>query len=108
MLKRLPLNTLKGYTEINRKHLNRLRQTYNLRNTNVEPRIFNFIDPNGIKISVWYQTNSFATLTLRSTISGEILDRFLQEDDIQIGYQTQTLNIARKQPPVLIEDHIDG
>ena len=97
----------KGFTDISRSNLNRLRRSYNLRSTNVEPRIFSFIDPNGIKISVWYQTNSFATLTLRSTISAEILDRFLQEDDIQIGYQTQTLNLSRRTPKSIhVEDPI--
>ncbi len=65
----------KGYTEITRKQLNKLRSKYGMRNTNVEPRIFTHIEPYGIKISAWYLTNSFATMTLRSTISIEIISR---------------------------------
>lgn len=84
----------KGYTDITRKQLNKLRNKYNLRNTNVEPRIFNFIEANGMRVSVWYQTNAFATLTLRSTISIEIVEAFLQESDIKIAYPTQTVNVA--------------
>jgi len=57
----------KGYTDMTRKQLNKLRSKYNMRNTAVEPRIFAFFDTYGVRISVWYLTNAFATLTLRST-----------------------------------------
>ena len=92
----------KGYTDITRKQLNKLRRHYNLRNTNMEPRVFSFIDPHGVKISIWYRTNSFATLQLRSTISGEILDAFMKEDDITVAYNTQTLNLKENTPPIFI------
>jgi len=84
----------KGYTDITRKQLNKLRHKYSLKNTNVEPRIFSFIEPIGLNISVWYLTNAYATLTLRSTISGEIIDAFNAEDDITIAYPTQQLNLT--------------
>ncbi len=86
----------KGYTDITRKQLNKLRNQYNLKNTNVEPRIFSFVEPNGIQISAWYLTNAYATLTLRSTISTEILDAFLAESDIEIAYPTQKLYLSNK------------
>jgi small-conductance mechanosensitive channel len=91
----------KGYTDITRKQLNKLRNQYSLKNTNVEPRIFSFIEPNGISIDSWYLTNAYATLTLRSVISVEIVDAFNAEDDITIAYPTQKLHIqdARKEPP---------
>jgi small-conductance mechanosensitive channel len=92
----------KGYTDITRKQLNKLRSNYSLKNTNVEPRIFSFIESNGIKISTWYLTNAYATLTLRSVISTEIVDAFLAEDDITIAYPTQMLHLesaAKKTPP---------
>lgn len=94
----------KGYTDITRKQLNKLRDRYSLKNSNVEPRIFTFIEPNGIRVSGWYLTNAYATLTLRSTISTEIIDMFNVEDDITIAYPTQTLYTAplnaSKEPPV--------
>jgi small-conductance mechanosensitive channel len=80
----------KGYTEITRKQLNKLRDRYSLKSTNVEPRIFTFIESNGVKISAWYLTNAYATLTLRSTISADIVDAFNAEHDITIAYPTQT------------------
>jgi len=84
----------KGYTDITRKQLNKLRQHYSLKNTNVEPRIYAFIAKNGIDIETWYLTNAYATLTLRSVISTEIIDAFNAEDDITIAYPTQKLNVA--------------
>jgi small-conductance mechanosensitive channel len=84
----------KGYTEITRKQLNKLRQHYSLKNTNVEPRIFSFIKPHGMDIEAWYLTNAYGTLTLRSVISTEIVDAFNAEDDITIAYPTQQLNLS--------------
>lgn len=94
----------KGYTDITRKQLNKLRHKYSLKNTNVEPRIFAFIEPNGLNVSVWYLTNAYATLTLRSAISTDIVDAFNAEDDITIAYPTQQLNLTMNrsrasQPP---------
>ena len=91
----------KGYTDITRKQLNKLRNQYSLKNTNVEPRIFSFIEPNGISIDSWYLTNAYATLTLRSVISVEIIDAFNKEDDITIAYPTQKLHLQdeRREPP---------
>lgn len=93
----------KGYTEITRKQLNKLRDRYSLKSTNVEPRIFTFIESNGVKISAWYLTNAYATLTLRSTISADIVDAFNAEVDITIAYPTQTFYtspmVPKKQPP---------
>ncbi|WP_456383681.1 mechanosensitive ion channel domain-containing protein [Hydrogenimonas sp.] len=85
----------KGYTDITRKQLNKLRARYSLKNTNVEPRVYSFIEENGIRISVWYLTNAYATLTLRSTISTEILDLIKKEKDIRIAYPSQHLYLDR-------------
>ncbi len=85
----------KGYTEISRKQLNMLRNQYSLKNINVEPRVYTFIEDYGIKIAAWYMTNSYATLTLRSSISAEIIDMVNSHDDIQIAYHTQVVNIKK-------------
>jgi small-conductance mechanosensitive channel len=97
----------KGYTDITRKQLNKLRQHYSLKNTNVEPRIYSFIEPQGIDIEAWYLTNAYATLTLRSTISTEILDAFKNEDDITIAYPTQKLHLSMKsEKPIQHNDEL--
>ncbi len=96
----------KGYTDITRTQLNKLRNRYSLKNTNVEPRIFSFAEENGVRISTWYLTNAYATLTLRSTISVEIIEAYNNADDIQIAYPTQMLHLSpmekkRKELPPL-------
>ena len=86
----------KGYTDVTRKQLSKMRSKYQLRATGVEPRVFTFVEPHGIVISSWYLTNSYAALVLRSTISPEILDAFMKEDDIHIAYPTQQINIYKR------------
>lgn len=85
----------KGYTEISRKQLNMLRSQYSLKNINVEPRIYTFMEEYGVKISCWYMTNSYATLTLRSNIYSNILDAINEADDIKIAYPTQVINMKK-------------
>jgi len=88
----------KGYTDMTRKQLNKLRSKYSIRNTAVEPRILSFLDNYGVRISAWYLTNSYATLTLRSTISMEILARIQEEDDIHIALPSQSLYMDKPAP----------
>ena len=98
----------KGYTEITRKQLNKLRSKYGMRNTNVEPRIFVHIEPYGLKISAWYLTNSYATMTLRSTISVEIISRIQAEEKIQLAFPTQSIYVDKNVPrPELELDDIN-
>ena len=100
----------KGYTEITRKQLNKLRSQYSMKNTNVEPRIYTFIEPYGIKISAWYHTNAYATLTLRSTISMEIIERLQAEDDILLAFPTQSIYIDKdvRKPVIESENLFSG
>ncbi|OIP54222.1 MAG: hypothetical protein AUK54_06845 [Helicobacteraceae bacterium CG2_30_36_10] len=101
LVKEITKKYSKGYTDITRKQLNKLRNQYSLKNTNVEPRIFTFIESNGITIDAWYLTNAYATLTLRSVISLEIVDAFNAQNDITIAYPTQMLHLEKsaKTPP---------
>lgn len=80
----------KGYTDITKRRLKKLKSLYHIKTSNVEPRIYTFIEENGIRISCWY-LNNYATLNLRSTISAEILEAFKKEDDIKIAYPTYTI-----------------
>ncbi|WP_104722541.1 mechanosensitive ion channel domain-containing protein [Helicobacter mesocricetorum] len=90
----------KGYTESTRKQFNKLRNRYTLRNINVEPRVYSFLEPNGIRISVWYLTNSFATLALRSNISAEIINEILKTQEIKIAYPSTTIYSGDKNTPI--------
>jgi small-conductance mechanosensitive channel len=105
----------KGYTDITRKQLSKMRSKYQLRATGVEPRVYTFVESHGIVISAWYLTNSYAALVLRSTMSPEILEAFMKEDDITVAYPTQQINInktdnqyggSRRNVPHDLEDEI--
>lgn len=96
----------KGYTDISRRQLNLLRNQYSLKNINVDPRIYTFMEENGIKISCWYMTNSYATLTLRSNIFSNIIDMINEEDDIKIAFPTQVINM-KKDMPIPPSDNIE-
>ena len=87
----------KGYSDLTRKQLNTLRAKYNLKNSSVEPRVFTFIEEYGMKISTWYLTNSYATLTLRSRISAEIIEAYNAEPDIRIAYPTKTIHLKQEE-----------
>lgn len=93
IIKNITKKYSKGYTDIARRSLNQLRNQYSLKNTNVDPRTYSFLEPHGLTISAWYMTNSYAALTLRSTISAEIVDAINQESDIKIAYPTQTIDV---------------
>jgi len=87
-------NHAKGYTDLTKKRLQKMRKKYVLRSANPEPRVFAFVESYGIVVSSWYYTNSHATLALRSVISMEILEAYKAADDITIAYPTQTINVA--------------
>ena len=76
--------------------LNKLRLKYSIPSINLDPKVFNFIVPNGIKISVWFQSNSYKTLLLHSAISGEIIDAFNSQSDIEIAYPTTSIMMKDK------------
>lgn len=96
----------KGYTDITRKQLNKLRTTYHLKNVNVDVRVFAFIEPYGMNVNVWYLTNSYGTLTLKSTISHEIVELFKRESDIEITYPSQNLYVEKRRERVVEEESL--
>jgi len=85
----------RGYTNIANHNIAMLQKNYIVRNASVEPRIFTFVEPYGVCLSVWYQTSSYATLSLRSTLSMEILKALKADKDVVIAYPTQVLKVDR-------------
>lgn len=86
-----------GYTELAKKRLQKMKEKYVLRTVNPEPRVFTMVEPYGIVVTTWFQTNSYATLPLRSKVSMDILDAYNKADDITIAYPTQTLRVSSTQ-----------
>jgi small-conductance mechanosensitive channel len=98
----------KGFTELARKRLDKMRKKYVLRNSNPDPRVFAFVETYGITISTWFHTNSHATLGLRSTIGIEILEAFKKHDDIKLAYPTQTLRVVGQTTQDQAENFLPG
>ena len=82
----------RGFTELTKKRLSKLKTKYVLRSTNPEPRIFACAEKYGVVITTWYYANSYGTLPLRTKISLELVEAFNAADDITIAYPTQTVN----------------
>ena len=78
----------KPHIETGKKRMMQLKERYSIKRISLEPRVFNMIEPNGMKISIWYQSNAITTLNLRSSISGEIIELLAKEQDIKIAYPT--------------------
>lgn len=78
----------KPHIETGKKRMMQLKERYSIKRISLEPRVYNMIEPNGMKISVWYQSNAITTLNLRSSISGEIVELLAKENDIKIAYPT--------------------
>jgi small-conductance mechanosensitive channel len=81
----------KGHTDITKRRIKKLKAVYHIKNANVEPRVYTFIEENGIRISCWYLA-PFVTLNMRSQISAEIIDAFNKQEDIKIAYPTYNIN----------------
>jgi len=85
----------KGYTDITKRRIKKLKTMYNIKTANVEPKIYTFIEENGIRISCWF-LNNYITLSLRSNISAEIIEAFNKENDIKIAYPTQKIFLEKE------------
>ncbi len=81
----------KGNIDITKRRLTKLKTIYHIKNANVEPRVYTFIEENGIRISIWYLA-PFITLNMRSQISAEIIEAFNAQEDIKIAYPTYSIN----------------
>ncbi|WP_457561020.1 mechanosensitive ion channel family protein [Caminibacter sp.] len=81
----------KGHTDITKRRIKKLKSVYHIKNSNVEPRVYTFIEDNGIRISCWYLA-PFVTLNMRSQISAEIIEAFNNQEDIKIAYPTYSIN----------------
>ncbi len=98
IIQKIVIQRAKGYTELTRKAMLRLQDEYSVKNPKIEPRFFMFFEHWGMRISAWYMTNSYAALSLRSTISKDIIKEFNKHQDIKIAYPSQNLYLGKNLP----------
>ncbi len=106
IVERIVTQRAKGFTELTRKTMLKLQDEYSIKNPKVEPRFFMFFENWGMRISAWYMTNSYAALSLRSTISKEIIQEFNKHEDIKIAYPSQNLYLGKHSFVNFKEDEI--
>ncbi|STQ85446.1 mechanosensitive ion channel [Helicobacter muridarum] len=97
----------KIYTEQTKAQMRRMRDRFSfVHSVNVNPRVFNFIKDNGMEISVWFQNYAYGTLSLKSIIAQEIIEKYLQDDNIHIAYPIT--RIVYQQKDGLGQTHIES
>ncbi|MBK1993962.1 mechanosensitive ion channel, partial [Campylobacter novaezeelandiae] len=87
----------KPYTNLAKKTLIKLQNEYSIKNPQAGPKFFTFFENYGMRISAWYMTNSYAALTLRSTLCKEIIKEFNKHQDIKFAYPTQNIYFPIKE-----------
>jgi small-conductance mechanosensitive channel len=92
IIKEILINQTKRQVAATKSRMQRLKIEYNFKSYNLEPRVFTFIEENGIRISAWYLVISTSPMAYRSQASSEILDALLKEKDIKITYPTYKIN----------------
>jgi len=81
----------KTFSKLTDRSIRRMRTKYSIGDISTEPRIFTFIENNGVAISVWYPTHSFAILKTRSFLSKELLAAFMASESIKIAFPTTSI-----------------
>jgi small-conductance mechanosensitive channel len=96
IIKEILTNQTKRQVAATKSRMQRLKIEYNFKSYNLEPRVFTFIEENGIRISAWYLTLSTSPMSYRSQLSSEILDTLLKEKDIKITYPIYNINLKKE------------
>lgn len=97
-----------AFSDSARKAIQKMRNHYQMKNSGTDVRIFVFLEQYGVKISVWYMTNSRETLKMRSMVSEEIIKRLKECDDIKLAFPSQTIYVdKRANQPFLKENNED-
>ncbi|MCI4400410.1 MAG: mechanosensitive ion channel [Campylobacteraceae bacterium] len=83
----------KVFSKLTERSIRRMRAKYSFGDVNTEPRVFSFIEENGVAISVWYPTNSFSILKTKSAVSKELLAAINASSSVRIAFPTTSVVI---------------
>jgi small-conductance mechanosensitive channel len=83
----------KIFSKLTERSIRRMRAKYSFGDVNTEPRVFSFIEENGVAISVWYPTNSFSILKTKSAVSKELLAAINASSSVRIAFPTTSVVI---------------
>ncbi|BCD47862.1 Mechanosensitive ion channel membrane protein [Helicobacter suis] len=83
------------YSEIAQTQFSKMRTKYALRAIEVAPKVYTMTEKDGMRLYVSYLTNAYATLSLRSKISTDVVQAFLKTRDVFLS--TALKEIQEKQ-----------
>ncbi len=83
----------KVFSKLTERSIRRMRAKYSFGEVNTEPRIFSFVEENGVAISVWYPTHSFSILKTKSVVSKDLLSSIKESDRVKIAFPTTSIVI---------------
>jgi len=81
------------FSKLTDRAIRRMRAKYSIGDISTEPRVFSFIENNGVAISVWYPTHSFSILKTKSLVSKELLSAFMKSEKVRIAFPTTSVVI---------------
>jgi len=83
----------KTFSRLTDRSIRRMRAKYSIGDVNTDPRVFSFVENNGVNISVWYQTHSFSILKTKSLMSRELVAAFMAAKSVNIAFPTTSVVI---------------
>ncbi len=81
----------KTFSRLTERAIRKMRTKYSIGDIDTEPRVFSFIENNGVAISVWYPTHSFSILKTKSLVSKDLLSAFMANDKVRIAFPTTSI-----------------
>ncbi|WP_267523540.1 mechanosensitive ion channel domain-containing protein [Campylobacter sp. MG1] len=94
-----------AFSDSAKKAIQKMRNHYQMKNSGTDVRMFVFLEQYGVKISVWFMTNSRETLKMRSLVSEEIIKRLKASDDIKLAFPSQTIYMDKRNNQPFLKDN---
>ncbi|MBT0879104.1 MULTISPECIES: mechanosensitive ion channel domain-containing protein [unclassified Campylobacter] len=94
-----------AFSDSAKKAIQKMRNHYQMKNSGTDPKLFVMLEQYGIKISIWYMTNSREALKMRSIVSEEIIKRLKASDDIKLAFPSQTIYMDKRNNQPFLKDN---
>jgi small-conductance mechanosensitive channel len=91
--KEVAAKNTKTFSRLTDRSIRRMRTKYSIGDVPTDPRVFSFVENNGIAISVWYPAHSFTILKTKSQMSKELVEAFRDSKAVKIAFPTTSVII---------------
>ncbi|MDD3467395.1 MAG: mechanosensitive ion channel [Campylobacterales bacterium] len=94
LAKEIAEKNTRTYSRLTDRSIRRMRAKYSIGDVSTDPRVFSFVENNGVAISVWYLAHSFAILKTKSQMSKDLIDALNASDKVKIAFPTTSVLIS--------------